>query len=307
MSEQSENFESTSSGGDDDNPMAAVLPFVTAIVALLLGVALGVAIGWTSKPSETTAEVAVPRDLTQAELQQLCNEDETLTELEQAKDKIGFLEKEIEARNARVKELEAKADDDPEPMVPGTSSTPSRGRNLARELAQAQADLKEALEELEVVRAEKDALIAELESTKEELSDTRVALTAQKKKTRRAKEDALVNKWYRFVNGAQLDICDKGNRRKLGRCREVVQDTLMTNSRRDRFAHCVRSGQAVPTVMAVDSRDQLPTFSEMIDEEQKQTKGWAVLFCDPTLPEGDGFLNEVPLPSTEEPVATRPR
>lgn len=305
MSEQSEHFDQTEGQG---GAMANVLPFVTAIVALLLGVALGVAIGWTSNSGDTAkTSIAEPRELTQAELQALCVEEETVTELEQAKDKIAFLEKEIEARNARVQELEDRARKGiPEPIAPGTSSTPSRGRNLARELAQAKADLDEARTELDIVRAEKDALQAELDLTKDELAVTKVALTDQKKKTRRAKEDALVNKWYRFVNGAQLEICDRGNRRKLGRCREVVQDTLMTNSRRDQFAHCVRSGQAVPTVIEVKSENDLPSYSEMIDEAQKQVKGWAVLFCDPTLPEGDGFLNEVPLPPTE-PVATGPR
>ncbi|MEM6925931.1 MAG: hypothetical protein AAF602_03295 [Myxococcota bacterium] len=297
MSEQSQNFESDDGGSEGGSN---VMPFVTAIVALLFGVALGVAIGWTSKPSETVSEVAAPRELTQAELQQLCNEDETLTELEQAKDKIAFLEREIDARDARVRELEVAVQNGvPEPVAPGTSSTPSRGRNLARELARAKADLDEARTELEAVTAEKDALLAELNDTKAELDETKTALVDQKKKTRRAKEDALVNKWYRFVNGAQLEICDRGNRRKLGQCREVIQDTLMTNTRRDRFAHCVRSGQATPTVIEVTRSDDLPSFSEMIDEEQKQTKGWAVLYCDPTLPEGDGFLNEVPLPETE--------
>lgn len=301
MSDESQDFEATSDGSDGGSN---VMPFVTAIVALLLGVALGVAIGWTSKPGGETSEVEVPRDLTQAEIQQLCNEDETVTELEQAKDKIAFLEKEIEARNARVKELEETARTSPAP-APTSGGGTAGGSSIARQLAQAKADLDEARGELDAVRSERDALLAELNQTKTELDETRVALSDQKKKTRRAKEDALVNKWYRFVNGAQLDICDRGNRRKLGQCRETVQDTLMTNTRRDRFAHCVRSGQAAPTVMEVDGADALPSFAEMIDEEQKQTKGWAVLFCDPTLPEGDGFLNEEPLPQTQ-PVATRP-
>ena len=73
----------------------------------------------------------------------------------------------------------------------------------------------------------------------------------------------------------------------------------MTNARRDKFAHCVRSGQAVPTVARAREGRELPDFAEMIDEEQKQTKGWYVLFCDPTLPEkADGFLNEAALPKT---------
>ena len=112
-----------------------------------------------------------------------------------------------------------------------------------------------------------------------------------------AKEDALANKWYRFLNDAQLEVCERGNRKKLGRCRETVEATVGTVSRRDRFAHCVRSGQAIPTVHELEKKAVLPDFAVMIDEEQKQTKGWYVLWCDPTLPElDDGQLETDRLP-----------
>ena len=170
---------------------------------------------------------------------------------------------------------------------------------MAAELAQAKKDLAEARAELEIAHQEKEQLVVELTQTKEQLSKTQEALVDQKEQTTRAKEDALVNKWYRFMNDAQLNICEKGNRKKLGNCREAVEASMMTNVRRDKFAHCVRSGQAVPTVRELQKGESLPDFSEMIDEEVKQTKGWYVLFCDPTLPEKtDGFLNEEHLPQT---------
>ena len=159
--------------------------------------------------------------------------------------------------------------------------------------------LEEARAQLEIARQEKEQLVVELTQTKEELARTEQKLTDQVEKTEVAKEDALVNKWYRFVSDSQLEVCEKGNRKKLGMCRETVQATLMNNVRRDKFAHCVRSGQAVPSVRELQKGESLPDFSEMIDEEQKQTKGWYVLFCDPTLPErNDGFLGEDPLPKT---------
>ncbi|MCA9494673.1 MAG: hypothetical protein KC621_32315, partial [Myxococcales bacterium] len=89
----------------------------------------------------------------------------------------------------------------------------------------------------------------------------------------------------------------KGNRKKLGNCREAVQASLMTNTRRDKFSHCVRSAQATPTVKELEKGQSMPDFSEYIDQEQKQTKDWYVLFCDPTLPEvNEGLLNESHLP-----------
>jgi hypothetical protein len=95
----------------------------------------------------------------------------------------------------------------------------------------------------------------------------------------------LNNKWARFLNDGQLEICEKGNRKKLGRCREETEGALMSGSRRARFTHCVRSGQAMPSVKELEKDAALPDFAEMINEDQKTTKGWYVLFCDPTLPE----------------------
>lgn len=264
--------------------VALILPFATAMAALVLGAILGVAIGWVVKPAEVV-EKQVPRELTAAELQAACAPElETkVTELEAAQTKVAFLEKEVSDRDARVKELEARQ---------------GSGRNLAAELAQAKKDLEDARSQLEVARAEKEQLVVELTQTKEKLAETEVALAEQVEKTETAKEDALVNKWYRFINDAQLEICERGNRKKLGGCREAVTASLMSNTRRDKFAHCVRSGQATPTVKEVEkNQETLPDFSEFIDQEQKQTRDWYVLFCDPTLPEiEEGLLNEQHLP-----------
>ena len=297
MADDDDKFEDEEEYAESSGTMAMVLPFATAIAALVLGAVLGAAIGWVAKPSGQV-EVQVPRDLTAAEIADVCTPqlEETVGELEEAQNKVAFLEEEVDARNARVKELEAEV----KRRGGASSEVPSgRGRNLSRELSQAQADLAEAREQLDIALSEKERLVEELTETKEELATTKVKLSNQVVKTERAKEDALVNKWYRFINGSQLDICEKGNRKKLGQCREAVQGSLMTNDRRDKFAHCVRSGQSTPQVRELGKNESLPDFSEMINEEQRQTRDWYILFCDPTLPQrNEGFLNEVPLPST---------
>jgi hypothetical protein len=285
-------------GGGGTGFVAMILPFATAIAALALGAVLGFVIGWVARPSEQV-EVKVPRELSAAELAEACapSLEDKVGELEAAQNKVVFLEKEVADREARVKELEAQ----PQAKVATTAAAGGGGGGgkLAAELAQAKKDLAEARSELDIARQEKEQLVVELTQTKDQLAKTEQALADQKEQTTRAKEDALVNKWYRFVNDAQLNICEKGNRKKLGNCRETIESTLMTNVRRDKFAHCVRSGQAVPTVRELQKGESLPDFSEMIDEEAKQTKGWYVLFCDPTLPEKtDGFLDEEHLPQT---------
>ena len=292
--EQTEPVSGATGGGGATGIVAVILPFATAIAALALGAVLGVVIGWVAKPAPDPVEVKVPRDLSAAELAEACapSLETKVTELEAAQSKITFLEKEVSDREARVQELEKVA-----PKTGGGGG--GGGGRMAAELAQAKKDLEEARAELEIARQEKERLVVELTQTKEQLAKTEQALVEQTEMTTRAKEDALVNKWYRFINDAQLDVCEKGNRKKLGNCREVLQSTLMTNVRRDKFAHCVRSGQAAPTVRELQKGEALPDFSEYIDEEQKQTKGWYVLFCDPTLPEKtDGFLNEQHLPQT---------
>ncbi|MEQ1503716.1 MAG: hypothetical protein ABMB14_15865 [Myxococcota bacterium] len=278
------------SGSGATGVVAMVLPFATAIAALALGAVLGLIIGFVVKPAKEL-EVKVPRDLTAAELAAACAPDlETkVTELEAASGKVAFLEKEVTDREARVKELEAEI-----------QKRNERGRSFVAEFEQAKRDLEEARAQLEIARQEKEQLVLELTQTKEELAKTEQALVEQKGMTEQAKEDALVNKWYRFISDAQLEVCEKGNRKKLGSCREVLQSTLMSNVRRDKFAHCVRSGQAVPTVRELEKDESLPDFAEMIDEEQKQTKGWYVLFCDPTLPEKNDFIGEEHLPQTAE-------
>ena len=275
-------------GGGGTGLVAMVLPFATAIAALALGAVLGTAIGWVIKPAEKV-EVRVPRDLTAAELAEACapQVSETVDELEKAQSRVKELETEVKSRQARVEELEAKQ----------RKPSGGGGRNLAAELAQAKKDLEEAREQLNIAEAEKERLVVELTQTKQKLAETEEDLEEQIEKTELAKEDALTNKWYRFLNDAQLEVCEKGNRKKLGKCRETVEANLMSPVRRDKFAHCVRSGQAVPTVHELEKKATLPDFSEMINEEAKQTKGWYVLFCDPTLPEKEeGFLNEEHLP-----------
>jgi len=282
--------------GDEETPkggpsaMAVGLPLMTGAVALAIGGLLGLAVGWVAKPAEKV-EVSVPRELTAEELKAACLPEvqQTATQLDEVQNKVNFLTQEVAAREARVTELETEM-----------ARRAERGRDLVAELEQAKRDLEEARAELEVVKAEKERLVVELTQTQEQLAETEAALTTQKGLTERAKEDALVNKWYRFVQNSQLEVCDKGGRNKMGNCRETVQAALMTNARRDKFAHCVRSGQATPMVRELSKDESLPDFTEMINEEERPTKGWYVLFCDPTLPEkSDGMLNEQPLPATE--------
>lgn len=263
--------------------MAATGVLVAAPVALAIGavggLAIGALLGYFLAPSDT---VEVPRPPTAEELAAACPQEEPAADtdaLAQVQDKVATLERDVATKERRVKELETEM-----------ARRAERGKEFVAELERVKSELATAKQQLAVAEKEKEQLLVELRQTKEELAVTTTQRDA-------AREDALYNRWTDFLKEAQLEICDKGNRKKLGNCRETVEATLQAKARQDKFSHCIRSGQESPTVRELENNAELPAFAEMIDEEQKQTKGWMVLFCDPTLPERDDIpLAEKHLP-----------
>jgi len=268
---------------------SVVLPFATAIASLALGALLGGVVGWMAKPAEQL-QVQVPRELNASELEAACAPAiaETANELEAANERVAVLTRDVATKEARVQELETEM-----------SRRAERGRALVVELEAAKKELAELKIQLAQAEEDKKRLVAELNETVEQLQKTERALEEQVALTERAKEDALTNKWYRFLNDAQLTICEKGNRKRLGRCRDSVLAALKAPEVQDRFAHCVRSLQATPSVHEITRADDtLPEYAQYLNEDDKVVKGWYLLLCDPTLPEADGFLNEEHLPES---------
>jgi hypothetical protein len=269
-----------------------VLPLITAVVALLAGGVIGAVIVFLIVGLTKPEVVEVARNLTPEELEQVCSPLilEAFKELEEANGKVETLEARVSAKEMKVVELEDEM-----------KRRSVRGAALVRELEEAKAELITLRAELEVAIQEKEALVIELEETVEELEKTQVELEDQKEETRVAQEDALANKWLAFTNDSQLEICEKGNRKKMGRCRSTVL-TSIDPAFKERFHHCVRSGQATPSVHEATKNqrkglEDLPEFSEYIDQEDKITKDWYVLLCDPTLPEAEGMVDDDDLPS----------
>ncbi|MCB9688290.1 MAG: hypothetical protein H6738_12045 [Alphaproteobacteria bacterium] len=267
-------------------PLAGAV--VGAIALAVLPIAFGA--GWMMRGVE---RVEVARAPTAAELDLACTPklDEKQDELTTAQTRVADLERDVATRTAEVNELQARI-----------ARNAEGGKALRAELERMKTELAATKEQLAIAEAEKERLLVELTETKEELADTQVALAETKVERDEAREDALFNRFNQFLADSQLEICEKGNRKKLGNCREVVHATLSTPDRRDAFAHCVRSGQATPMVRELDKGQTLPEFSSMLDEEQKQTKGWYVEMCDPTLPERtDIRLADGQLPPTAPP------
>jgi hypothetical protein len=251
-----------------------VLPVVTALMALLAGGALGALVVWVVKQPEIV-EKAVPRDLTEAELTAACAPlvTEVAENLEAANDKVTTLVDEVKAKEARVQELEAEM-----------KKRSARGAQLVKELEQARAELEEVKAQLKQAIEEKEALVVELKQT---LAD----LDTQKEETRQAKVESIHNNWDSFVAESQLEICERGTRKKLGKCREAVTAYLDAEMKA-KYEHCLKSGQEEPKVREAGKDEELPVFASYLDQENKIVKDYYVLLCDPSLPEAKGFADE---------------
>ncbi|MEZ4319433.1 MAG: hypothetical protein R3F61_18100 [Myxococcota bacterium] len=291
MSDEFDEEEEEDYGASSSIP-AFILPFVTAGAALLVGALLGGLIIWLLKPAEVK-EVKVPRDLTQQELEEVCAPFiiEKDDEVQAVQAKMVTLAKDLKAKREEVEELKAK-------IAKGGGG--SGGSALRAELEKAKRQIEEMSQELSEVKAERDQLIVDLRKTIVQLEEAEARAEFEAEQKELYKADALVNKWKHFKAQSTVDICDHGGRKKMGNCREKI-GAVMTDSMWNDFKHCVLAGQAVPTVRELDKKATPPEFSSYLDQEDKITKDWVVMLCDPTLPEADLEHEGVEIGSTAPP------
>ena len=239
---------------------------------------------WVARPATIEElEVEVPRDLTQEELEIACLPlmRETATTLEDAQGKVATLESQVRTKEEEVIRLEGEM-----------SRRSTRGRELIRELDQAKRQLAALEEELNIALEEKAELLVALEESQQELKVTRVKLREQKEETHVAKEDALEQRWSTFLGRSQLEVCERGTRNRLGKCREAIEEAFGPEIRA-RFKHCVRSNQAFPEVKEIERKQELPAYGVWIDQDNRITRDWYVLFCDPNLPEARSSIADI--------------
>jgi hypothetical protein len=240
-----------------------VLPFATAAVALVGGIALGVGGTYVLRPADVR-----PRDLTAVELNTACLPmvAQVTAQLDEANHHVDTLVTEVKAKEAKVNALET------EMKRRGTA-----GASMKKQLDSARAELAEAKRQLKVAIKDKEDLVVQLKSAL-------VDLDTQKVKTQEAKQQALDYGWQAFVSGSQLQVCERGNRKKLGKCREAVVDVLAPMH--DEYQQCLRTGQATPSLVEAEKKQEdIPRFARWLDQDDRIVKGWYVQLCDPTLPE----------------------
>ncbi|RME21750.1 MAG: hypothetical protein D6798_17425 [Deltaproteobacteria bacterium] len=253
-----------------------------ALAGLAIGVVSGVVIGYaihafTAEPQVVEKEKIVQQELSDEELLAMCEEisPDERSRLMGAQRRVEDLEALLAEKEAALAELKS-----------ATEADESRRRAAAKQWKQMEA-------EIEQLKAERDAAIAEREELREELKQTLKELDRQivraetfKKKAKKYKRESTENSWLAFVNGAKVEICDKGSRKRHEKCHEAV-DAALGPSVREKYATCVNTYQATPVLKQAEKGEELPAFAEWLPDDNKFTrKGWYIIFCDPTLPEG---------------------
>lgn len=262
--------------------LRTLLPFAVGGVALASGVLLGAAAGFlvgSNAPSaEVAADVVTADEIAFAEVCAPIRE-EAESRIGDLNHEIRSLELDIEQRRSRVVELEAEM-----------AKRADAGRSVWKELQTTKEQLAIAMQQKESLEVEKAELVLALTRTEKKLQQTEVALGEQVELTEHYRFESLDHNFERFVHESQLAICERGNRKKLGDCRTVVQTLLVDAKVQDAFRHCVRSGQETPMVYELEKDARLPDFAGHLNESDRIVKGWYVQLCDPTLPEADTLV-----------------
>ncbi len=150
--------------------------------------------------------------------------------------------------------------------------------SLRREVKRRKAELRELKSSLQAAEQQREELVEKLKVAVQEVAVARAEM-------RHAKAETLGVRWEEFRAQAALEICERGSRGKIEKCRDTVF-AAFTPTRERRYRECVRKGGAVPQLrQAKKDEKELQAFAEWVDDSTRLTKGWYILFCDPSLPE----------------------
>lgn len=258
----------------------AILQVAVAILATGVGGGAGWYLGRDAgrKEQEAALGMTVPDAL--AKIQGLQDQYQALVDrceplegserdrLIEAQEKVEDLRGQIEKKEEELKVLEKKA---------------KQNVALKKELEQKKAELAELQVALDNAEKERVELVEKLQTAYTEVSVARA-------QTKAAKQEVIEVKWDEFKARALVDICEKGTKGKMEKCREAVEAAL-TPDREARYRECARKKAAVPQLRRkTKDEKELPAFGEWMGQGSKFMKNeWYILFCDPTLPEaGDG-------------------
>jgi hypothetical protein len=255
------------------------------ITGLVLGAIVGGVATKVLNPSQAIiaeGEV-IKEEISMDELEAMCAE---LTDIE--KKSVLEVQGKVSSLQAQLSEKEAEL-----AKIKGKSQKNAKSRAAAKKKWQ-QMEEDIAMLHIRLASAEQ-----ERDDLKVELQETLVVLSKQIKKTKKFKAKAKKYKiestahlWKAFRSQAKVEGCNRGSKRRHVKCYEAF-DLAMSSEVKGRFNNCVDTYQAVPVLRELEKGDEPPQFSALLNQENKYTKNWYVIFCDPTLPEArDSDLDE---------------
>ncbi|MEC7241028.1 MAG: hypothetical protein VXW32_07285 [Myxococcota bacterium] len=266
---------------DDGLPGSEGAQWMMPVLIALLGVGAGyMAHMLTAEPEilSVTEYVEKMEELTAEEIELLCA-DEVDTErsaLQEAQTRVEDLESQLASREAQVADLKAKARRNQE----GAAAARERWQTMEAELAELKTQLAQA-------EAERDQALEDLQATV-------VALNQQIRETQKAKNEAARYKdlntkhsWDSFLANAKIAVCGElwvSGRGRQKRCNEAVEEALGPDIKQQ-FENCVDTYQSTPLFLRSEA-DTLPAFATPVPSNRFTRNRWYIQFCDPTLPEG---------------------
>ena len=260
----------------------------------VIGVLLGAMVGYVAsetlqEPQEVVTQTQiVQEELSNEDLEELCKglTDEEKKNVLEVQEEVKLLQLTLADRESELDKLKAQ------------KHNTEKARKAAR------AKWKAMEEEIATLQIQLAAAEQERDDLKVELQETLVELKKQVKKTQKFKAKAkkykaqsTANLWTAFQAQAKVKGCDRGSRKRHEKCHEAF-NLSMTEKIKQRFYNCVDTYQAVPVLRKVDGGEGLPPYSAYLSSESRFTKNWAIIFCDPTLPEArDRDLDDEPVQS----------
>jgi hypothetical protein len=256
-----------------------------AIIGLgVFALVLGLVFGWVGNSMLTEPEI-IEKEVTRIEKEQLSDEDllelcETMTE-DQKKDILGVAQ-EVQILQEVLAEKEAEL----ERMKSDAEQDEERRAAAAAQWREMEAEISSLREQLDVAIEERDQLKEELQETLVELDRQIDETNRFKSKAKHYKKESIKNQWSTFVGEAKLAGCNRGTQRRHSKCYEAFEAGLSAVFQ-ERFKTCVNTHQAAPLFRKAERGEELPRFSEWLPQDNKYTKNWYIIFCDPTLPEAN--------------------
>lgn len=252
-----------------------VLAGAGILVGILCAVAaVGLVIEGLESPAEESASADASGDAVSTE-QALAQEvQDTRAQVESLQRQLSDREAELAAVEAHLEALKS----DEQARSGELAAMDAKAEQLRSQVALLGEQLGRAQAERDQLRRRLVAALDELEDSQEELAELTVKSAAWKR-------TSADNLWFAFVKDTQLQVCTRGTKKARERCQDTVA-TYFDAAAHERFVGCVNTAQAVPQLLQVDDQADLPDWSTPLPEDNRQTrKGWAVTWCDPTLPE----------------------